>query len=317
MSPSKKMGGVNLLNKAETKKYKKIGFKHMSYKTQKKIIIALFLTIPLLFMFVFTYLPAINMISYSFTNWKGYGDKVFVGLQNYIDILSDPETFSVLKNSLYYFVGGLIQLILSFVFAVILNSRIKGKGFFKSLFFFPYLVNGVAISLMFLFFFQPSGTLDTVLTALGLESLIRQWLGDAAYVNFSLAFTSIWRFFGYNFVIFLGALQSISDEVLEAADLDGATEWDKIRYIYIPSVKRIIQLNLVLNISGAISVFEIPYIMTGGANGSSTFVIETMNTAFKFNKVGKASAMAVIVMFIVVAVALIQNIFFKEEKDAK
>nr|WP_243281497.1 sugar ABC transporter permease [Clostridium sp. D53t1_180928_C8] len=255
------------------------------------------------------------MISYSFTNWKGYGAKTFVGLENYINIFSDPEIFSVLKNSLYYFVGGLIQLALAFVFAVIINSKIKGKGFFKSLFFFPYLINGVAISLMFLFFFQPSGTFDTVLSMLGLDGLIRQWLGDAQYVNFSLAFTSIWRFFGYNFIIFLGALQSISDEVLEAADLDGAGDWDKIRYIYIPSVKRIIQLNLVLNISGAISVFEIPYIMTGGSNGSSTFVIETMKTAFTYNKVGKASAMAVIVMLIVASVALIQNIFFKEDKE--
>lgn len=290
-------------------------FKNVSYKTQRKFIIALFLVIPLTLLFVFTYLPAINMISYSFTNWKGYGPKTFVGLENYINIFSDPEVFSVLKNSLYYFVGGLIQLALAFIFAVIINSKIKGKSFFKSLFFFPYLINGVAISLMFLFFFQPSGTFDTVLSMLGLDSLIRQWLGDAQYVNFSLAFTSIWRFFGYNFIIFLGALQSISDEVLEAADLDGAGDWDKIRYIYIPSVKRIIQLNLVLNISGAISVFEIPYIMTGGSNGSSTFVIETIKTAFTYNKVGKASAMAVIVMFIVAAVALIQNIFFKEDKE--
>ena len=290
-------------------------FKNVSYKTQRKFIIALFLVIPLTLLFVFTYLPAINMISYSFTNWKGYGPKTFVGLENYINIFSDPEVFSVLKNSLYYFVGGLIQLALAFIFSVIINSKIKGKSFFKSLFFFPYLINGVAISLMFLFFFQPSGTFDTVLSMLGLDSLIRQWLGDAQYVNFSLAFTSIWRFFGYNFIIFLGALQSISDEVLEAADLDGAGDWDKIRYIYIPSVKRIIQLNLVLNISGAISVFEIPYIMTGGSNGSSTFVIETIKTAFTYNKVGKASAMAVIVMFIVAAVALIQNIFFKEDKE--
>ena len=290
-------------------------FKNVSYKTQRKFIIALFLLIPLTLLFVFTYLPAINMISYSFTDWKGYGAKNFVGMQNYINIFSDPEIFSVLKNSLYYFVGGLIQLGLSFVFAVIINYKIKGKGFFKSLFFFPYLINGVAISLMFLFFFQPSGTLDTVLSMLGLDGMIRQWLGDAHYVNFSLAFTSIWRFFGYNFIIFLGALQSISDEVLEAADLDGAGDWQKIRYIYIPSVKRIIQLNLVLNISGAISVFEIPYIMTGGANGSSTFVIETMKTAFTYNKVGKASAMAVIVMLIVAAVAAIQNIFFKEDKE--
>ena len=286
-------------------------FKNVSYKTQRKLIITLFLLIPLTLLFVFTYLPAINMIAYSFTDWKGYGAKSFVGMQNYINIFSDPEIFSVLKNSLYYFVGGLIQLGLSFVFAVILNSKIKGK----SLFFFPYLINGVAISLMFLFFFQPSGTLDTVLSMLGLDGMIRQWLGDAHYVNFSLAFTSIWRFFGYNFIIFLGALQSISDEVLEAADLDGAGDWQKIRYIYIPSVKRIIQLNLVLNISGAISVFEIPYIMTGGANGSSTFVIETMKTAFTYNKVGKASAMAVIVMLIVAAVAAIQNIFFKEDKE--
>ena len=290
-------------------------FKNVSYKTQRKLIITLFLLIPLTLLFVFTYLPAINMISYSFTDWKGYGAKNFVGMQNNINIFSDPEIFSVLKNSLYYFVGGLIQLGLSFVFAVIINSKIKGKGFFKSLFFFPYLINGVAISLMFLFFFQPSGTLDTVLSMLGLDGMIRQWLGDAHYVNFSLAFTSIWRFFGYNFIIFLGALQSISDEVLEAADLDGAGDWQKIRYIYIPSVKRIIQLNLVLNISGAISVFEIPYIMTGGANGSSTFVIETMKTAFTYNKVGKASAMAVIVMLIVAAVAAIQNIFFKEDKE--
>ena len=290
-------------------------FKNVSYKTQRKLIITLFLLIPLTLLFVFTYLPAINMIAYSFTDWKGYGAKNFVGMQNYINIFSDPEIFSVLKNSLYYFVGGLIQLGLSFVFAVILNSKIKGKGFFKSLFFFPYLINGVAISLMFLFIFQPSGTLDTVLSMLGLDGMIRQWLGDAHYVNFSLAFTSIWRFFGYNFIIFLGALQSISDEVLEAADLDGAGDWQKIRYIYIPSVKRIIQLNLVLNISGAISVFEIPYIMTGGANGSSTFVIETMKTAFTYNKVGKASAMAVIVMLIVAAVAAIQNIFFKEDKE--
>lgn len=290
-------------------------FKNISYKTQRKFVIATFLTIPLLLMFVFTYLPAINMISYSFTSWKGYGPKEFIGIKNYIDIFSDPQIFAVFKNSLYYFCGGLIQLALAFVFAVIINSKIKGKGFFKSLFFFPYLINGVAISLMFLFFFQPSGTFDTVLSMLGLDSLIRQWLGDAQYVNFSLAFTSIWRFFGYNFIIFLGALQSISDEVLEAADLDGANDWSKIRYIYIPSVKRIIQLNMILNISGAISVFEIPYIMTGGANGSSTFVIETMKTAFTYNKVGKASAMAVVVMFIVAAVALIQNLFFKEDQE--
>ena len=289
-------------------------FSKLDYKYQRRIIIILFLIVPLTFLLLFTYLPAINMISYSFTSWKGYGNKTFVGLKNYIDIFSNPETFSVFKNSIYYFIGGIIQLILAFYLAVVVNSKLKAKNFFKSIFFFPYLINGVAISLMFLFFFQPDGTLDTVLKAIGLQGIITQWLGNENVVNYSLAFTSVWRYIGYSFIIFLGAMQSVPTEVLEAAEIDGAGEWHKIRYILVPSVKNIIKLNLILNISGAISVFEIPYIMTGGANGSSTFVIETMNTAFKFNQVGKASAMAVIVMVIVAIVALIQNIFFKEEK---
>lgn len=289
-------------------------FSRLDYKYQRRIIIFLFLIIPLAFLLLFTYLPAINMISYSFTSWKGYGAKTFVGLQNYIDIFSNPDIFGAFKNSIYYFIGGIIQLIVAFYLAVLVNSKLKGKNFFKSIFFFPYLINGVAISLMFLFFFQPEGTLDTVMKIFGLEKYITLWLGNENVVNYSLAFTSIWRYIGYSFIIFLGAMQSVSTEVLEAAEIDGAGEWHKIRYILVPSVKNIIKLNLILNISGAISVFEMPYIMTGGANGSSTFVIETMNTAFKFNQVGKASAMAVVVMFVVATVALIQNIFFKEEK---
>lgn len=289
-------------------------FSRLDYKYQRRIIIFLFLIIPLAFLVLFTYLPAINMISYSFTSWKGYGTKTFVGLQNYIDIFSNPDIFGAFKNSIYYFVGGIIQLVVAFYLAVLVNSKLKGKNFFKSIFFFPYLINGVAISLMFLFFFQPEGTLDTVMKIIGLEKYITLWLGNENIVNYSLAFTSIWRYIGYSFIIFLGAMQSVSTEVLEAAEIDGAGEWHKIRYILVPSVRNIIKLNLILNISGAISVFEIPYIMTGGANGSSTFVIETMNTAFKFNQVGKASAMAVVVMFVVATVALIQNIFFKEEK---
>lgn len=289
-------------------------FSRLDYKYQRRIIICLFLIIPLTFLLLFTYLPAINMISYSLTSWKGYGAKTFVGLQNYIDIFSNPDIFGAFKNSIYYFIGGIIQLILAFYLAVLVNSKLKGKNLFKSIFFFPYLINGVAISLMFLFFFQPEGTLDTVMKIFGLEKYITLWLGNENVVNYSLAFTSVWRYIGYSFIIFLGAMQSVSTEVLEAAEIDGAGEWHKIRYILIPSVKNIIKLNLILNISGAISVFEMPYIMTGGANGSSTFVIETMNTAFKFNQVGKASAMAVVVMFIVATIALIQNIFFKEEK---
>lgn len=285
----------------------------LSYKRQKTIVIALFLLIPMTLLFVFTYLPAITMFGYSFTDWNGYSpEKNFIGLANYKKILTDFSYFSILKNSLYYFFGGIIQLFIAFYFAVVINSKIRGKSVFKALFFFPYLINSVAISLMFIFFFQPDGVLDSVLNAIGLGGIINQWLGNEGIVNYSLAFTSIWRYLGYNFVILLGAIQSVPSDCIEAAEIDGAGEWAKARYIILPSIKRIVTLLMILNISGAISVFEIPYIMTGGANGSSTFLIETINTAFKYSDMGLASAMAIIVLIIVGVVTIISQRFGKE-----
>ncbi|GKX65030.1 carbohydrate ABC transporter permease [Inconstantimicrobium mannanitabidum] len=283
-------------------------FAKLSYKKQKTLIICLFLLIPLVLLLTFTYYPALTMFGYSFEKWNGFSpNKEFVGLANYKELFSNPSHFAVLKNSLYYFVGGLIQLGIAFYFAIVLNSKIRGKSIFKALFFFPYLINSVAISLIFVFFFQPGGTLDSVLNALGLGHLVQLWLGNEHIVNYSLAFTSMWRYLGYNFVILLGAIQSVPSDVLEAADIDGAGEWDKAKYIILPTIKRIVQLSLILNISGAISVFEIPYIMTGGANGSSTFVIDTINTAFKYMDMGLSSAMAIIVLIIVAVVTIISQ----------
>ena len=290
-------------------------FKRLSYKRQEKVIVFLFLLVPLLFLFVFTFLPALYMFRLSFVEWNGFSAvKKWVGFANYIEIFKNPAYFEPLKNSLYYFFGGLLQLVLAFYLAIVLNSKIRGKSIFKALYFFPFLLNGVAVSLIFIFFFRPDGTLDSVLKLIGMGGFIQEWLGNAKIINFSLAGVSIWRYIGLNFIVFLGAIQSVSPEVIEAADLDGASEWQKVRYITLPSVRSIMELNFILTIAGAISVFEIPYIMTSGSNGSSTFVIQTVNTAFKFQQVGLGSAMAMVVLVIVGAATIIQNKFFKEGK---
>ena len=179
--------------------------------------------------------------------------------------------------------------------------------------FFPYLLNGVAIGLVFLYFFRPGGTLDALLAMVGVQEP-PQWLGDPSIANYSLALTSVWRYMGLNFVLFLGAIQSIPGELYEAADLDGATSWQKFRFIIFPGIRQIVGLSLVLAVSGALSVFEIPFIMTGGANGTSTFVIETINTAFTFSKVGLASAMAVVLLLIVLVISWVQRKAFPEER---
>lgn len=150
---------------------------------------------------------------------------------------------------------------------------------------------------------------------IGLGDQIRLWLGDRSINNISLAFTSVWRYTGFAFLVFLGTIQSINPEVYEAAKIDGANRWDQFRYIIIPSIRNIVFLNIILGVSGSLSVFDIPYIMTGGSNETSTFVIQTIDTAFKYNKVGLASVMAIILLFIVIVVSLIQKVVTSERKN--
>ena len=289
--------------------------KSISYKVQKKMLIGGFLVLPMLLFFTFTLLPVINMFLYSFQEWRGLGNNhKFVGLANYFKMFSSMEYFSVFKVSLYYFAGSFVQLGLALLFATILNNEVKGQGFFKGVLFFPYLMNGVAIGFIFLIFFQPGGTLDTVLSLLGIDSQLF-WLRDPRLINISLSGTSVWRYMGFNFVIFLGAIQSILPEIYEAASIDGANSWHKFVYIILPSIKPIVQLNLILAINGALSVFEIPYIMTGGNNGSETFVIKTVNTAFKYNKFGMASTMAIVLFLLVIVVTGFQRLMAKRWEE--
>jgi len=288
-----------------------------TYKRQKVLISILFLTAPLVLLLVFTYLPAINMVLYSFTKWDGFGtvDK-YVGVQNYIDILTKPEYFSVFGVSLYYFAGSIVQIALALYFATIVSFNVHFKNLFKGILFFPSLINGVAIAFTFLYFFQPDGGLDTVVKSFG-GSNLPLWLGDRSLINISLTGVSIWRYMGFNFVLFVGAIQSIPAEIYEASELDGAGRWQQFRYIILPGIRLIVTLNLILAVRGALSVFEIPYIMTSGMNGSSTFVIQTVNTAFKLNKVGLASAMAVILLILIVIVTVIQNVLLNEKEDVQ
>lgn len=286
-----------------------------SYSNQRKLIIFAFSIVPIILLVTFAYLPVVNMVKYSFTDWNGFSKHLdYVGLKNYKTIFTDPEYFAVFKVSLYYFFATFVQMALALYFATILSFNVRFKNFFKSVLFLPSLLNGVAIGFVFLFFFKPDGTFDTVLHALGLGSYIQLWLGNPGIINISLAGASIWRYMGFNFIIFLGAISSISKDIYEASDIDGANRWHQFMHIILPSIKKILQLNLILAVSGAISAFDIPYIMTGGSNGSETFVIQTVDLAFKYSKVGLASAMAVVLLLIVVIVTLIQRLLIKEEK---
>ncbi|MFH8250567.1 carbohydrate ABC transporter permease [Microbacterium sp. B2969] len=274
----------------------------------------LFLAAALGLLLLFTYWPAVNLFYYSVTDWDGIDrTKNFVGLDNYIEVFTDPKIFSVFFVSLYYFFASFAQMAIALYFATILSFSTRFSSLFRGILFFPYLINGVAIGFVFLYLFQPGGTLDTVLSWFGVADP-PHWLGDPDIVNWSLAGTSVWRYTGMNFVLFLGAIQSIPHDLYEAAELDGASRWQQFWAIIFPGIRRVIGLSFILAIAGSLSVFEIPFIMTGGANGSSTFVIQTLQTAFSFRQVGLASAMAVVLLAIVLVVTFVQRKLFPDEK---
>ena len=285
-------------------------------KLKKTAVAVTFLAVPIILLMLFTYVPFFDMVRYSFYKWNGTSPTMkFIGLKNYIQIFTRSEYLMVFKTSIYYFVGSIVQIVVALYFAVILTAKIRGASFFKGVIFFPYLINGVAIGFIFMYFFRQAGTLDTILMALGVpQSKIPLWLGNPRIINYSLTSVSVWRYLGQNMVMFAGAIQSINGDLYEAAAIDGANRWQQFKYITFPGIKLIISLNLILAVKGAISVFEIPKIMTDGANGSSTFVLKTLDTAFTIHKVGLASAMGVVLLIFIMIVTFIQKRFFEGDE---
>jgi multiple sugar transport system permease protein len=283
----------------------------LSYRTQRVIVVVGFLGIPLVLLFLFTYYPAIRMLYLSFTNYNGYSAAAdWIGLDNYRTIFTNPDFFGVFLNQVSYVIVGIVQNIVALLFAVVLNSRMKGRNFFRVILFLPFIMNGVAVSYMFQYVYDTSqGSLNLLLGFLGLESLQRSWLGDVNIVNYSLASIGFWRFMGYNMVIYLAGLQSLPNDMYEAARIDGAGRFRMVWSLTLPNMTKIVQLNMFLTLSGALSVFEYPFVLTkGGPVGASeTFLLKTLETAFQFNNFGLASAMSVVLLFFVVILVLVQN----------
>ena len=291
----------------------------MNAATQKKILIVTFVALPLLLLIVFTYFPSLLMFYYSVFDWNGLGNMRFVGVSNYLEVFTNQELFGTLINSIYYFIGAVVQMAIGLMLAVFLSFKLKGTNFFKGTLFFPYLINGVAVGLMFVFFFKPDGMLNLILMKIfGAEDTI-SFLTVPVLNNTLLAGVSIWRYLGFNLVMFIGAIQSIPGDIYEAAKIDGANEFQVFLRIIFPMIRNVALLNLILAIKGAVSVFEVPYIMTTGGFGTSTFVIETITLGMKGypRRVGLASAMCTVLFVIIVVVTLVQQKAFGEKKEIK
>lgn len=290
----------------------------LSISKQRTIIIVAFTLIPLLLLLTFAYYPALQLIHLSFTDWDGMSqEKEWIGWDNYVEVFNNPDIFGVFRHNLAYFLVGIVQNIFAIYFAVILKGKLRGRNLFRLLLFLPYILNGVAVAYLFGYVFDTTnGSLNTVLGGVGLPS-DTSWLGMKSLVNYTLASIGFWRFMGFNMVIYLAALQSIPEDLYEAASIDGANGWQQFRFITLPNIYKIIELNLFLTVTGALEVFDLPFVLTTGgpAGASETFVMKIIATAFQFNNYGLASAMSVVLLVAVVAVLSVQRYFLNRGND--
>lgn len=281
------------------------------YKQQKKITIITFLLVPLILLLGFSYFPAIKLFQFSFTDWDGMASTFkYIGLDNYKEIFQDNTAIETLTNNIAYILAVIVQVVLGLYFAIILDSNIRAKKFFRSAVFMPYILNGMAVAFMFNYMYNfDDGPINVVLRALGLGKYAIHFLGNTWYSNLSLAFLMIWKSTGFTMVIFLGALQSISKEQYEAANIDGSNFFQNIIYIALPSIKPVIVINLFLSLNGGLQAFFEPFILTQGGPGirTATFALNAYYQAFRFNNFGIASALGVFLLLIIIVVMIFQK----------
>jgi len=291
----------------------------ISYGRQKRILIILFLLVPIALLAMFALYPALYLVYLSFMSWDGFSpEKTWVGVGNYKDVFANKEIWETFLHNLVYLGWGLFQNALGLFFALLLNSKLKGRNAYRVMLFMPYIMNGVAVAYMFNYVFNSEyGSFNTLLRSVGLDSLAISWFGSAHAVNHVLGFITLWKFMGLNMVIYLAALQSVPSEIIEAARMDGASRLQTSLRVVLPNITKVIELNLFLTIIGTLEIFDLPFILTGGGplGASDTFLTKTIDTAFKFNNFGMASAMSVTLITIVIVVLSIQRFATRRWSD--
>jgi multiple sugar transport system permease protein len=272
----------------------------------------LFLIPTLVGIFIFTAGPVVVSFVLSFTRYDlmPMSSPEFVGLENYQYVLSNRQAMTSIGNTIKFAVFAITtQIGLALFLALALQRRmhVLARYFYRTVFFLPVLLSGTAVAVAFGYLFHREfGVVNYYLSFLGVQRI--PWLNSQDWVIVTLVITYVWRHFGFTFIVFLGGLSAISKEVLEAADVDGATGWRRLRYITLPLLSPTILFATVTGIIGAIQIFEEPYIMTKGGPGdaSRTAVMVLYEQGFKNLDLGFGATMAVFLFVVILVITAVQ-----------
>ncbi|MDE2775371.1 MAG: sugar ABC transporter permease [Chloroflexota bacterium] len=259
---------------------------------------------------IFKLYPLVSGLQMSLLRWDGIEAPRYIGLRNFEKILSDPMTGAVLMNNVHYAVGTVVgKIVLSLFLAILLHQALKGRTFYRTSLFLPVVMSFVVVGVLWSWLFNPQfGLINSFLRGLGLDFLVQDWLGDAAVALNSLILVDIWKWYGFHMVIFLAGLQSIPDELYEAARIDGASVWQQFLHVTLPMLQPVMIVNVTISVMGAFNVFDIPFIMTAGgpANATNVMALHIYIRGFKFYRFGFSAALSYVLLVIVTLVALIQ-----------
>lgn len=286
-------------------------------RTIKKDLPAWLLISPSLILFiVFVWQPLLSGIILSFYETKGYNAVKFIGLKNYIDVISDSAFLRTLANTFSYTLWSLvIGYLVPIIIALIINEMVHLKPFFKFSVYFPGMVPGVATALMWYFLFDPGdkGILNMLMKFFGLP--ISQWLQNPKLTIPLIVVTMTWRGFGSTAILYLASLQGVNQELYEVASLDGAGIWKRIRHITIPQISGIIVLLFIMQIIGVFQVMSEPLTMTEGGpnNASMSLMLQAYFYGFRYFQAGRSMAVGAITFVILMSLTII---YFKMKKNA-
>ncbi|AZV77354.1 sugar ABC transporter permease [Parasedimentitalea marina] len=285
---------------------------------QRSLAPVLFLAPAILFFMFYVIFPIFQSMQISLYDWDGLGDKTFVGMDNYVELMDDEAFYTSLKNNVIWLVLYMLAIPAGLFIALFLNQTVFGMRLYKSLFFFPFVISQVVVGLVFTWFYDPSfGLLNVILGWFGLGPVTI--LGDETWVTYGIIFAGLWPQTAYCMILYITGLNAVDPEQIEAGRLDNAKGWNMLWYIILPQLKPATFIAIVVTVIGALRSFDLVSIMTaGGPWGSSRvlayYMYEKAFSEYGF-RMGYGAAIAVVlflIMMIYITVFLVK--MYRDEK---
>lgn len=284
----------------------------------KKIGLHTFMAVPgFLLFFVFFIYPLLKGIGMSFTDWDGIGKADFIGFKNFVDFFSDDRAISDIKNTVLFAAGSAIFLnVVGLIYALLMNSYFKGKGIARMIIYLPAVISPLIMGYIWYMLLQPErGFIFHVLDIIGKSSWLGNWLGGYSSAMAVLIAVNVWQYAGMTMVVYLAGLQGIPEELYESARIDGAGYFSSLKHITMPMLLPAIRINVVTNIIGSLSVFDVVMALTEGGPGYSTETLSIYIMRMCYgDKTGYSTAVAVITFFIILVPVLISMKLTREKE---